>query len=147
MGAGLHFTALQVALALPQALPDDMLGGLGGDAAEFLGFQLGDHLLANLIGFAHLLGVLQTDLREGVLHFLHDVAEQAGAEGADLGVDVHHHVFVLHVVVLLHGDDDGRLDLFDQVVRRQAALLFQSGKGLKKFVVCSCHFDGFLPVG
>ena len=37
MGARLHLAALQVALALAQALTDDVLGGLGGDAAKFLG--------------------------------------------------------------------------------------------------------------
>ena len=140
MGAGLHLAALQVALSLTQALTDDVLGGLGGDAAKFLGLQRGDHALADLVALADLLGILQADLGVGVLDVLHDVAQQAGAESADLGVDVDDNVVVLDLVVFLHSDDDCGLDLFDQIVLRQAALLFQRSESLKKFVVCSSHF-------
>ena len=69
----------------------------------------------------------------GLLDVLHDVAQQAGAESADLGVDVDDNVVVLDLVVFLHSDDDCGLDLFDQIVLRQAALLFQRSESLKKF--------------
>ena len=37
VGAGLHLAVLGAALRLADALADDVLGGLGGDAAELLG--------------------------------------------------------------------------------------------------------------
>ena len=140
MGTGLHLAALQVALALAQALTDDVLCGLGSDTAEFLGFQRGDHALADLVALADLLGIFQADLSVGVLDLLHDVTQQAGAESAQLRVDINDDVVVLDLVVLLDRDDDGCLDLFDQVVRGQAAFLFQRSKSLKEFVVSSSHF-------
>ena len=146
MRAGLHLAALQVALALAQALTDHVLGGLGGDAAELFGFQLGDHALADLVALADLLGILQADLGVGVLDLLHDVAQQAGAESADLGVDINDNVVVLDFVVFLYGNDDSGLDLFDQIVLGQSALLFQRSESLKKFIVCSSHLFGFLPI-
>ena len=82
----------------------------------------------------------------GVLDLLHDVTQQAGAESAQLRVDINDDVVVLDLVVLLDRNDDGRLDLVDQVVLGQAALLFQCRKGLKKFVVRSSHVSGFLPI-
>ena len=139
--AGLHLAALQAALALTQTLTDDVLGGLGGDASELLGFQRGDHTLTDLVALAHFLGVLEADLRVGVLDLLHDVAQQAGAECADFGVNVHDDVVVLDLIVLFHGNDDGGLDFFYQIILRQTALFFQCGKGLKEFVVCSSHFS------
>ena len=122
-----------------------MLGGLGGDTAEFLGLELGDKTLAQLVGLAHALRVFQADLGVGVFHLFHNVPHQAGAEGTQFGVDVHDDVFILHLIVLLHGNDDGRLDLVDQVIGGQAAFLFQRGEGFKEFVVgCSSHFSGIL---
>ena len=144
MGAGLHLAALQVALALTQTLTNHVLGRLGGNAAEFLRFQRGDQTLADLVALADLLGILQADLRVGVLDLLHDVAQQAGTESAELGVDIDNHVVILNLVVLLDRNDDGRLDFLNQVVLRQAALLFQRRESLKKFVVSSSHFSGFL---
>ena len=146
MCAGLHLAALQVALTLAQTLTDDMLCRLGGNAAKLLGLEGGDHALADLVALADLLGILQTDLRVGVLDLLHDVAQQACAEGAYLGVNVNDNIVILDLIVLLDGDDDGCLDLVDQVVLGQAALLFQCGKSLKKFVVRSSHVSGFLPI-
>ena len=140
MGTGLHLAALQVTLALAQALTDDVLCGLSSDTAEFLGFQRGDHALADLVALADLLGIFQADLSVGVLDLLHNVTQQAGAESAQLRVDINDDVVVLDLVVLLDRDDDGCLDLFDQVVRGQTAFLFQRSKSLKEFVVSSSHF-------
>ena len=146
MCAGLHLAALQVALTLAQALTDDVLCGLGSNAAKFLGLEGRDHALADLVALADLLGILQADLGVGVLDLLHDVTQQAGTERTELGVNVHNDIVVLDLVVLLDRNDDGRLDLVDQVVLGQAALLFQCRKGLKKFVVRSSHVSGFLPI-
>ena len=123
-----------------------MLGSLRSDAAEFLGLELGDHTLADTVALADLLGIFQADLGVGVFHFLHDFTQQAGTECADFRVNVHDDVLVLDFVILLYGNDDGRLDLVDQVIRRQAALLFQSSESIKEFVVRSSHFYGFLPI-
>ena len=140
MGTGLHLAALQAALALPQALTDHMLGGLGGNAAKLLGFERGHKALAHLISFADLLGILQADLGVGVFHFLHNVLQKAGAEGADGGVNVHHNIVILHLIILLDGNHNGRLDLLDQIVGGQAAFLFQCRQCIKKFAVIRCHF-------
>ena len=140
MGTRLHLAALQVALALAQALTDDVLCGLGSNTAKFLGLEGRDHALADLVALTDLLGILQADLGVGVLDLLHDVTQQAGAESAQFRVDINDDVVVLDLVVLLDRDDDGCLDLFDQVVRGQAAFLFQRSKSLKEFVVSSSHF-------
>ena len=148
--ASVSYTHLDVykrqALTLAQALTDDVLCGLGSNAAKLLGLEGRDHALADLVALADLLGILQADLGVGILDLLHDVTQQAGTERAKLGVNVHNDIVVLDLVVLLDRNDDGRLDLVDQVVLGQAALLFQCRKGLKKFVVRSSHVSGFLPI-
>ena len=146
MSTGLHLAALQVAFAFPQALTDHVLGRLGSDATEFLRFELGDHALTYPVALADLLSILQTDLGVGVLHFLDDLAQKAGTERTDLGVDIHDHVLVLNLIVLLDSDHNGRLDLVDQVIFRQAALFFEGSQSVKEFVVSSSHFYGFLPI-
>lgn len=140
MCTGLHLAALQVALTLAQALTDDVLCGLGSNTAKLLGLEGRDHALTDLVALADLLGILQADLGVGVLDLLHDVTQQAGTERAELGVNVHNDIVVLDLVVLLDRNDDGCLDLVDQVVLGQAALLFQCRKGLKNSLFAVAMF-------
>ena len=49
MGAGLDLAQLLAALGLPDALTDDVLCGLCGDAAEVLGLEGSDNAVADLV--------------------------------------------------------------------------------------------------
>ena len=71
-----------------------------------------------------------------------DVLQQGHIELAGGGVDLDHHIVVLDLVVLFDGDHDGGLDLLDQVLRGDAALVLQHGESFKKFIIRSCHFSG-----
>ena len=51
-------------------------------------------------------------------------------------------VVVLDLIVLLDSDHDGSLDLLDQVLCGDAALMLQHGESFKKFIVRCCHFSG-----
>ena len=68
--------------------------------------------------------------------------QQGHIELAGGGVDLDHDVIVLDLVVLLDSDHDGCLDLLDQVLRGDAALVLQHGESFKKFIISSCHFSG-----
>ena len=141
MALGLDLAELLAALGLADALADDVLCGLRGDAAELTGLERGDHPVAGLVGAAQRLRLAEGDLGVLVLPVLvgHHVLHQRHVEGAGLGVDLDRDVVVLDVVVFLDGDDDGRLDLLDQVFGGDAALMLQHGQRFKKFVV-ACHF-------
>ena len=144
VGAGLDLAQLLAALGLADALTDDVLCGLGGDAAKVLGLEGGHDPVAHLIALADVLCLGDADLAVLVVPVLigHDVLDEGDVELAGVGVDLDHDVVVLDLVVLLHGDDDSSLDLFDQVLRGNAALVLQHGESFKKFVVRCCHFSG-----
>ena len=144
VGAGLDLAQLLAALSLTDALTDDVLCGLGGDAAKVLGLEGGHDAIAHLIALADVLSLGDADLAVLVVPVLigHDVLDEGDVELAGVGVDLDHDVVVLDLVVLLHGDDDRSLDLFDQVLRGDAALVLQHGESFKKFVVRCCHFSG-----
>ena len=144
MCAGLDLAELLVALGLADALTDDVLCGLGGNAAKVLGLERGDDAVAHFVGLADLLGLGDADLGVLVVPVLvgHDVLDQGHIEAAGIGVDVHFDVVLLDLVVLLDGNDDGGLDLLDQVLCGDAALVLQHGESFKKFVVRCCHFSG-----
>ena len=144
VGAGLDLAQLLAALGLADALTDDVLCGLGGDAAEVLGLEGGHDPVAHLIALADVLCLGDADLAVLVVPVLvgHDVLNEGDVELAGLGVDLDHDVVVLDLIVLLHGNDDSSLDLVDQVLCRNAALVLQHGESFKKFVVRCCHFSG-----
>ena len=146
--AGLDLAQLLAALGLADALTNDVLCGLGGNAAKVLGLERGDDAVAHFVGLADLLGLGDADLGVLVVPVLvgHDVLDQGHIEAAGTGVDVHLDVVLLDLVVLLDGNDDGGLDLLDQVLCGDAALVLQHGESFKKFVVRCCHFFGFLLV-
>src|SRR5256712_10297205 len=91
--AALELVVDDVALSIPHALDDVLLGGLGGDAAEYLRRQLGEQLVADL-------GVrIELDARLGerhlILRVLDVVDDRLALEefylaqlGVELGLDV-----------------------------------------------------------
>ena len=144
MGAGLDLAQLLAALGFPDALTDDMLCGLCGNAAEVLGLEGGHNAVADLIALADLLGLGDADLSVLIVPVLigDNVLHQSDVELAAVGVDLHQNVVVLDLIVLLDSDHDGSLDLLDQVLCGDAALMLQHGESFKKFIVRCSHFSG-----
>ena len=144
MGAGLDLAQLLAALGFPDALTDDMLCGLCGNAAEVLGLEGGDNAVADLIALADLLGLGDADLGVLIVPVLigDNVLHQSDVELAAVGVDLHQNVVVLDLIVLLDSDHDGSLDLLDQVLCGDAALMLQHGESFKKIIVRCSHFSG-----
>ena len=144
MCAGLDLAELLVALSLADALTDDVLCGLGGNTAKIAGLERGDDAVAHFVGLADLLGLGDADLGVLIVPVLigDNVLHQSDVELAAVGVDLHQNVVVLDLIVLLDSDHDGSLDLLDQVLCGDAALVLQHGESFKKFVVRCCHFSG-----
>ena len=145
MCAGLDLAELLVALGFADALTDDVLCGLGGNTAKIAGLERGDDAVAHLVAAADLACLGHTDLGVLVVPVLvcHDVLDQCHVKAAGVGVDIHPDVVLLDLIVLLDGNDDSRLDLFDQVFCGDAALMLQHGESFKKFVVRCCHCSLF----
>ena len=142
--AGLDLAELLAALGLADALTDDMLCSLCSNAAKVLGLERGDDAVAHLVGLADFLCLSDADLRMLVVPVLigHNVLDQGHIKAACGGVDIHLHMVFLHLIVLLDGNDDRSLDLLDQVLCSDAALMLQHGESFKKFIVRCCHFSG-----
>ena len=141
---GLDLAQLLAALSLADALTDHVLCGLGCNAAEVLGLEGGHDAVAHFVALADLLCLGNADLRVLVVPVLvgHNVLDQGHIKAACGGVDIHLHVVLFHLIVLLDGNDDRSLDLFDQVFCGDAALVLQHGESFKKFIVRCCHFSG-----
>ena len=137
----LHLGVHLAALGLAQGLADDVLGRLGGDAAELLGLERNLDLGADAGRLFDVLRLLQRHLGARVLDLVDDVLDDGHRELAGLRLDDDADV-LLDVVALFDRDDDGCLDLLDQIALADAALLLQQSKRLKKFAV---HFLCFLP--
>ena len=111
-----------------------MLGGLGGDTAELLGFQLDFHRFAHqgLLGiFGRLLG---EHFLVRILDLFHDALEQGN--GKLIGGRVHDDGDVfLAAEIPLHRDDDRGADFLQQVVPGDPFFLFQQLERFEKFSV------------
>ena len=146
-------------LGLPDALDDDLLGGLGGDAAE--GGYLhrdADHI-SQLRAGIHVPGGVQGHLGGGVLHLLH--------HGPLLGYghfgfrQLHHHVFGGDLLVILPvlpvGVYQSLLDPLHHVVNGDVPLLLQRFQGAEDHIglaklrlgigfLCISGHDSFLLI-
>ena len=123
VGAVLELLILALALGVADLLEDDLLGGLGGDPAEFDRRQRIDDEVAHRGVLLELLRALQIDLLEMILglldHFEHPPQAQVAGDLVELGADV-----VLGAVTgaggaldrVLHRLDDDRL--VDQFLAR-----------------------------
>ena len=91
-GAILELFILPLALGVADLLEDDLLGGLGGDAAEFDRRQRIDDIVADDRAGLELLGVLEADLLEMIVDLfghLDDAPQPEVARGrVELGADV-----------------------------------------------------------
>ena len=125
-------------LGLADALNDDLLCGLGGDAAELLGLHRHADHVAHLGPAADLLGSFQNDLMAGVLNLIHDEL-----------VDIHVNPLLvliqndLHIVLTLRvvAAESGQHSLFDFVIHiglGYALFRLDIRNCLKKFCV---HFS------
>ena len=84
-GALLELLILPLALGVADLLEDDLLGGLGGDAAELDRRQRIDDEVADGGALLELLRALQVDLLEMILGLLDDLEDAPQAEIAGFG--------------------------------------------------------------
>ena len=80
-GAVLEFLVLALALGVADLLEDDLLGGLGGDAAELDRRQRIDDEVADRGVLLQLLRALEVDLLEIILDLLDHLDARATGEG------------------------------------------------------------------
>ncbi len=98
-----------VALGFADLLEDDLLGHLGGDAAEGRGVLVEAEFAADFDFRREFAGLLESELVVGVFDLLgsfDDGLEDVGADFAGLVVHLAAHVF-LGLVVLARGEGDG----------------------------------------
>src|SRR6185437_2200790 len=113
-----------VALGLADLLEDDLLGHLGGDAAEGRGVLVEAQLAADLDLRGELAGLIESELVLGVLDLLialDDGLEDVGANLAGLPVELAAHG-LLGLVELARGESDGVFDGADDDLRVDALL-------------------------
>ena len=121
------------ALAVPNALADDVPGSLGGHPAKLLGVQLNAHKPARESSGVHLLGFLQQVLPVGIGDFLHNLLAQVHVEHALLRVHVNVHVLV--AVVVFAGSGNRLFDFIQHKFHRNALFLFQQVQSQKQLLV------------
>ena len=136
-----------VALRLPDALDNHLACGLGGDAAEVLGFQLAAHHVPQLHCGQEAPGLLQRDLRIRVGHFLHHVPADNDPHRVLLRVREHYDVFLRALVVPLVGGHQGLGDLLHHICFGNAFFLFNHVQGRKKFFCFLLRSRSFLLCG
>ena len=119
-------------LRLPDALDDDLAGGLGGDAAKALGLDLNADHVPQLGPGEGGLGLGQADLGGGVVYLLHHVLFQEHAHGVGLRIGVHHQVVAHALVVPAVGGDQGLGDLLHHIAGLDPLLLLDLSDGGEK---------------
>ena len=128
-----HLAAFRFA----DALTDDVLGGLSGDAPEFLGVKMHDAGEADL-GFG-VIGerFIEQDLGFGDFNDVNDHFGDGYAEPTVFGVDNDGYV-VGDLIIFFDGDNDCISDLFNQIIGLDAFFSFQHLKCFEELVI---HFS------
>ena len=121
-------------LSLPDALDDDLPGGLSGDAAKALGLDLDADHVPQLGAGEGGLGLGQADLAGGVVHLLHHVLFQEHPDGVGLRIGVYHQVVAHALVVPPVGGHQRLGDLFHHVAGLDALFLLDLSDGGKKLL-------------
>ena len=134
------------ALGLADALDDDLLGGLGGNASEGLGLDLLVDQVAEGAVRIDPAGGLKLDLGGGGDDLVHDLLLRVHPQGGL--VELYEHVVGIAGAVLFISGKQGLRDLFDHVVSRDAALALKLLERCEDFGmgivgVVGCH-DLFL---
>ena len=130
----------RVALRLAHFLKDDLLGQLRRNAAQHIGSLIGAQFAADFGRGINPLGLVERDLRVGVLdvvRVLNNRAHRVGANLAALLVELGAQVF-LGLVVLSGGHNDGILDRAYDDLRINAFLPAQSVDYVVQF---TCHIS------
>ena len=118
----------QIALGFAQALEDDLLGGLRGDAPGAVRDALGgDDLVQARVGVDGAGGV-EVNLRHRVFHALDDGHEGVDGDVAGHGVEFDGYVFAVRDRVFAIRGGERRLDCGYDYLARQAALGGQLGQ-------------------
>ena len=104
--------------------------------AEVFGFHFKFAEVTYLIFFAYLFGILERNLGFGILYCLHNLFEAVYLDILFLGIENNAHIRA-SAVVSLEGADESRLNLFQHIFFRYAALFLESVKGIEKFGI---HF-------
>src|SRR3989442_1963801 len=102
-----------VTLGIPHPQQDDMLGRLGGDAAELLRGQLDLDLVLEIGLRVELARFAERDLELGVADTLHDLLAREDPEGPRVPIELHAGV-VGHAHGLLGGRQQGRLQRLEE---------------------------------
>ena len=129
------------ALSLADALDDDLLGGLRGDAPERLRFDLGVHKVAELGVGADFPRRVERDFGGGGDDVVHDLFLDVEPHIAVGNID-EHIIGVAFLILFIRGDQRLR-DLVDHICLRNAPLLFELRQCGKNFGV---HFSSILLV-
>ena len=114
-----------VALGFTDLLEDDLLGQLGGDAAQRAGIAVHANLGADFDAGRQFIGLRQRDLVQRIFNLFlvrnHGLVD-VGRNFACLFVELPAHVF-LSLVILARGQGDGLLDCADNDAGIDALLL------------------------
>ena len=129
------------ALGLADALNDDLLGGLGGDAAELLRLDIDVHEVAELRVLVDLARGVERNFGCGRQNVVHDLLLHIHVHVVALDLD-EHIVGVAFFVLFISGNERLR-DLIDHVGLRDAALFFELRQSGENFGV---HFSRVLLV-
>ena len=127
-------------LRLADALNDDLLCGLGSDAAERLGRDVDVDDVADLRIYLVVGSLLEGDLLVGLIKILgaDDRLAHVHTDGLFLAVRLNVNVVGHAVVVALVSGDECLTYAVEHVVHRDALLFFELFQGVKKF--CVHHF-------
>ena len=133
-----EFVVYNAALGLAYALDNDLLGGLGGDAAELLRLDRDAQLVAGSGLLGVFLRALDVYLKRGVLHLLDDGHVDDEVYALLFLVAYHLDVLAEVRIVLAEGRQEGLLYLFVHVVAGNALFLLYVLHRGKEFCV---HFS------
>ena len=153
--ATLEFLHHLVALAVADALTDDVSCGLRCHTAKLFRIETVAYKAANLRARVVPLDDLKCNLAVRVFHFFYNLLAQEHVKLAAFRIHVDDNVFV--AVAVLAGGGNGLLNLIDHEIDRDAFFRFEELQSLKQllavivhffFLRCfSCHFSNYLPSG
>ena len=125
----------QAALGLADALDDDLLCRLGGNAAELFGLHRDGNKVAKLGAAAVFLRGLEIDLMAGIRHLVHDGFHHVHLDAFFVLVENDLHVVLALGVVAAEGRQHGLTDFVVHIIAGDSLFLLNVLDGFKKFCV------------